>query len=228
MSCKHRGWKCGISKVVLLTWFVLSLYLPRYEDFSIASHIIPGEQNIHHLLMYHRHLESPSLAFYLDKIAQKQYLNAIDMPVSTSYAMKYQHELHGHGSALAAIQTQLPKHADYVVKTSHKKGKHIYVSYDEETGDQFMGSEPDKLGLAYDEGLVANAMAQDLEKTKLHILEAVVTSLVPAGIIIEDRFAASNSPQHPPTKISVIVIWGRVFMARMEHSEGKLRSGCRH
>lgn len=202
-------------------------YFELYEDFDLTSYLKAGEDfhSVHHLLMFHRHLESRSLAFYLDIIAQKRYLNAIGTPIKESHHINYQHQFNKHDSDEAAIKHLLPKEADYVVRPTHKRGKPVYVAYDEETNVQLMGPDPANINEVFDPDSIANHLARDMVKTKVHFLDAWATFHVPAGIVVEDRFTAFDSQSRAPTEISVYVIWGRVFVGVWHNAEGPKHNG---
>lgn len=211
------GFEKGTAEVQLDGYFEL------YEDFSLAHHLQAGEKfdTVYNLLMLRRFLDSSSLAFYIDKIAQKEYLRNIGIPVPEDYIVKYQKQFNTHASDQEAIRHILPKHADYVATPSHRKGKHFYVSYDEDTNVQTMGPEAEKMNDVYNPDQMAQTLAKEMANTRLRLLDARALAYVPSGIVVEDRLTAFDSLLHAPAHISVYCVWGKAFIGFWQNCEKK-------
>ena len=172
-----------------------------------------------HLLLYHRHLEHPSLAFYIDKIAQKRYLQARGIPVPKSLVLKYYDELIVErdieaavvDDTEAAIDALLPRSNsfNYVAKASHKRNATIVVS-------QNVPSD------------VAHRLTLELNDRDHNIqyMDPWSSHYVAPGIVVEDRILGLGDKRHPnhspPMELKVYVIWGQVWIVTWSNSGNTL------
>jgi hypothetical protein len=227
---------------------VLNQVFELYQDFDISSFLEGADKVIEqneqgqkeegntrspeHLLMYRRHLENPSLAFYLDRIAQKKYLKSIGIPAPLSHVAMYRDELYSRAEQSdaereAEIRKLLPEKSAYVIKSSHKRGESILVSYHDESGSRKMKTQGDSnfRGQEYNADAIAHQITEALKPSKTHFLDPWPYPYVQPGLLIEDRLTGFESVDHPPMKLSVYVIWGHVWMANWRNAEGTGHAG---
>ncbi|CAB9514926.1 expressed unknown protein [Seminavis robusta] len=213
--------------------FDISSFLEGTNKLSVGGHSHENKRSPAHMLMYQRHSEEPSLAFYMDKIAQKSFLKAIGIPVPLSHLAKYHDEFvtgkdgkQADGDREEEIRKLLPNKSDYVVK-SHKSGGVIFVSFVEETNSHIMWTvdSSGKKGEEYSADAVAHQINDVMHPRKNHFLDPWAMAFVQPGVVIEDRFTSFESVDKPPMHLSVYVIWGRVWMATWRDAEGPGHSG---
>jgi hypothetical protein len=235
-----------------------------YRDFDMSSFLLQGtdktmeqpkeqDQNneednkmrsTEQLLSYRRRLEHPSLAFYMDRIAQRNYLQSIGIPLPRSHVAMYHDDLdRGRSSKSigkqqsdadreAELQKLLPANSAFVIKSSHKKGESILVSYHDRSGSRKMirtqkddSSSSSREEEEYNANTVAHQIAEALKPTKTHFLDPWPTAYIQPGFLIEDRLTGFESVDNPPMKLSVVVIWGQVWMANWRNAEGPGHAG---
>ncbi|CAB9500706.1 expressed unknown protein [Seminavis robusta] len=206
---------------------------PELEEHTIAelegTLVTPATTD---LLLYHRHLEHPTLAFYMDRVALRLYYKAVGIPIPTSFVLKYKDDWkdkYEKNDDKQAILTFLPTAADYVVKASHRVSNpstHL-VSYDDQTQLHLMGSHQDKIDMDYDADLLAHQLTQAMHQ-EIQYTDPWSLLHVHPGIVVEDRISSFDSPHRPPLEIQVYVIWGKVWMGAWPHAEGPTHPGMIH
>jgi hypothetical protein len=209
-----------------------------YEDFDISSdlqeHAIAELEGrlvtpcASDLLLYHRHLDHASLAFYMDQIAQRHYHRAIGVPTPTPFLLRYKddwkHDNNKYKNDEDTIRTFLPQEAtDYVVKASHRitSPLTLLVSYDKQTRRHVMGHRSDNITEAYDADHVAQQLAQAMHQ-EIQYNDPWALLHVHPGIVVEERITAFfDSTLQSPLEIQVYVIWGKVWMASWPRAEDR-------
>ena len=187
------------------------------HDTSKNNNINDKNMKVYDLLQEHRHLEHPSLAFYIDKIAQKRYLQAHMIPIPSPIAYKYKDEILEMRQE-DNIRNLFPNQTDFAVKPSYRNGYTKLVEYDSEESKYAMGSSPHyasrKMDQDYDPRSVANSLAHTLSHgAKVHRMDPWSIHYVTPGVIVEERMTSVFDPNQPPVQLNVYVIWGRVWMA---------------
>ena len=208
-----------------------------YEDFDVSSSVSTEESErgissngngnnnlkVYDLLEEHRHLDHSSLAFYIDKIAQKRYLEANFVPIPTPIVYKYKDEIDDLNQ-VAHIQTLFPNQTDFVAKPSHRHGYAKLVKYDRKDSEYSMGSSPDygnKMDQDYDPDSIAHTLAHTLNHAKVHRVDPWSLHFITPGVIVEDRMVSVFDPHQPPIQLNVYMIWGRVWMALWSNYENE-------
>lgn len=186
------------------------------HDISRNTNINNKNLKVYDLLQEHRHLDHPSLAFYIDKIAQKRYLQAHMVPVPSPIACKYKDEIL-EMSQEEDIQKLFPNQTDFAVKPSHRNGYTKLVEYDPEAFKYSAGSSPhyaSQMDQDYNPSSIANTLTHTLDHgAKVHRMDPWSIHYVTPGVIVEERMTSVFDSNQPPVQLNVYVIWGRVWMA---------------
>jgi hypothetical protein len=186
-----------------------------YEDFDIGDQI-KGTEGWDELLRYKIDGKRKSLAFYVDKVAQKRWRDALGIPQVKFMVAKYASELTSSSDRqdqANAIKKLLPKNIDYAAKPSHMScSKGIYlVKYDPKTGISHLGENGHEIEDDLDENEIATGVARKLHE-RAHNRDSYAARKVSSpGIVIEERFAAFDDDEVPAMEFKVFCIWGQPF-----------------
>ena len=80
---------------------------------------IGGDEGWDDLVRYRRKLRRPSISFYGDKVAQKRWMRAMNIPVPKSFVLKYDTELtqpNERKDEEKAIDQLIPRRTNFVAK----------------------------------------------------------------------------------------------------------------
>lgn len=190
-----------------------------YEDFDIGkvlhngddldSYVAPSTTD---LLLFRRHLEHATLAFYMDKIAQKRYHQVMGVPTPNTHVMKYKDEWQDRELDREAIMQLLPEKSDFAIKASHKlKRSSMLVKCDEDRNERTMGTKSNLILDEYDAEVIANKLSEDMHQ-EVNYSDPWALLHVQPGVVVEERFSSFDNPNRPPLELQVYVIWGRVWM----------------
>lgn len=208
-----------------------------YQDFDISSYI-SGDESWGELVNYRKLLSSPTLSFYVDKIAQKRWLPSIGMETPRWFALEYAHELttssYVHMESLA-VRSLLPSQGDYAVQPSHSWASTCADHGVDPTTSTcwLVSSNPffNTTLLSSNQGLL---LEQSHEEETLHVgriadnlawsFHQLPTGQPPfvknvkPGVVVEERYSEYFHDDLPPTEFSIYVIWGRVWLAEWKYT----------
>lgn len=191
-----------------------------FEDFDIG-HLIKGSESWDDLITYRNSMQSPSLSFYVDKVARKRWLPTQGFQQVTQYALNYKFELTESGTVedeTQAIFERLPNKTDYAAKpTHHSETSGVWlVSYDAETNTTLVSSTAKQLinDLSFDNRNAAADLANNLH-AKADPHESWVLKNVKPGVVVEERYVDFDNFARPPLEFCIFTIWGRVWLATM-------------
>jgi hypothetical protein len=196
-----------------------------WDSFNVAD-FITGDEGWWELIRYRQLLQRPVNRFYKDKVALKRWLPTVGIATPRPFAIQYASELTESGQLedeTKAILSLIPEKADYAAKPSHMSlsdGTYL-VSYDAANNITRFSTNATAVTEEgeFDPLLMARNLAEGLHHHATG-WESWTLQNVKPGIIIEERFTAVDCHECPPPEFKVFVIWGRVWIATMDHVEG--------
>ena len=210
-----------------------------FDDYDIGDQV-RGDETWKEMLRYKTDLRKPSLAFYVDKVAQKRWRGAVGIPIVDAISLKYINELTeervpeetiGRDDQREAILRLLPEGANYVAKPSHlsQSAGVFLVRYDESTGESQLGLRGHKIGTEEEFSLdtIADSLADSLAKRAYSGDSWAVKEKVRSGVVVEDRYSAFDTDLEPAMEFKCFMVWGKLFFInwrRGHHRPGLLDS----
>lgn len=218
------------------------LLFQLFDDFDLTSQIM-GNETWADLLRYRRDATSPTLSFYVDKVARKRWLPSVGVDTPRPYVLTYASELMStlvmrgshpnttSSSNYAVKPKQLqraiakylpPLTVDFAAKPSHLScagGVWLTKTVGKTT---FLGHGKKIFEAAdnnFSETVIALDLAEQLEKVQEYCGSRVKESLalvnVQPGILVEERFTSpwEGENEKGGIEFKVFTIWGRMWLA---------------
>lgn len=194
-----------------------------YNDFDIAHEIRGNEDYWHLVTQVRKHLERPSLIFYMDKVCQKRWLPKTGVNVTGTFVSRYAYELTTTGNIHdeeKVIYELMPAKQHYVIKPTHKANSAgVYlVKYDNRSGVTSIGesgAQLKRVSKGSEEKYrveIAKSLARDLHEDATSYESWALNNAKP-GLLIEQRFTSWERDDQAALEFKVFVVWGRVHIA---------------
>ena len=224
---------------------ILTDFFKLYQDFALNAAELPD-----HDLSWKRLIESRneklmadkdqarSLIFYHDKIAQKRWMTAHNIPTPKTFKTLYQNEfgmVHKQHEK-TYLQHALPKAMNFVAKpnpsalNSHENAVSL-VRFTGERHDMTIGLHGTKIHQHYRDLLAAHHLYETLYKSHANTRSSSWAHRhVEKGILFEERIVSPDDLDEtlPPMEFHVYVIWGRVYVASWHHGTSGRDDGRLH